>query len=196
MTPEEFDELWNLHYPETVPISYLFKFDFASRWFRIHSLPNSKRYPDNEQEKDILLKRQNAIITDLLGNNSKVILVTGEYNWGKRETHVVDEEKVFANYNFSILKSIDLYKLNPEDYDEWEVYRPAFAESKWSSNQHDELLMEIANDNIRAFFVSFEKKVIIAPYDGGIDFVLQDSSIKNVYKDKYKEWLSIREDGL
>ncbi|MEI6408351.1 MAG: hypothetical protein WCR52_03115 [Bacteroidota bacterium] len=140
---------------------------------------------------------QNEIITDLLGLDITVLLVTGEYNYGNdRKIHITDEEEVFKAYAFTQLDSIDLYKLLPEDYDDWEIYRPAFAETQWNPNQHNRLLKEIANDNVSAFFISFDKKVIVAPYDGGVDFVMIDSSAKNVYKEKYKEWLSGREDGL
>ncbi|MCK6616008.1 MAG: hypothetical protein L6Q51_00020 [Cyclobacteriaceae bacterium] len=61
---------------------------------------------------------------------------------------------------------------------------------------HDWLLREIANDKTRAFFVSFDKNEIVAPYDGGIDFILKDILTKEKYKNKYKQWLSEREDGL
>lgn len=196
MAPNEFNKLWILNYPDTVPISHLFKHDYIDRWFRIHSLPDSKRYADNDEEWSILLLRQNEIITDLFGVDSKVILVTGEYNWNERTTHIIDDEEVFKNYSFLRLDNIDLCKLNPDSYDEEEVYWPAFAETAWSPNQHDKLLKEIANDNTRAFFVSFDKNVIVAPYDGGVDIILKDSLTRDHYKNKYKEWLSIHEDGL
>ena len=196
MTHDDFNRLWILNYPDSVPISHMFKHDFGDRWFRIHSLPDSKRYADNDKDWSILLTRQNEIITDLFGDDSNVILVTGEYNWGERTVHVVDEEEVFKKYDFSRLDNIDLYKLNSDDYDEGEVYRPAFAETKWSPNQHDKLLREIANDKTRAFFVSFDKNIIAAPYDGGVDLILKDSLTRDIYKNKYKDWLSFREDGL
>jgi hypothetical protein len=196
MTPEDFKIFWTLNYPETVPISYLFKNVYARRWFRIHSLPDSKRFAHNDKEWSVLLNRQNEIFTDLFGADSKIILVTGEYNWGERNIHIIDEEEVFKNYDFLRLDNIDLYKLNSDDYDEGEIYRPAFAETVWFPNQHDKLLIEIANDKTRAFFVSFDKNVVAAPYDGGVDFILKDSMTRDIYKIKYKEWLSIREDGL
>ena len=196
MTPQEFTRLWILNFPDAVPISHLFKYDFVERWFRIHSLPDSKRYADNDEEWRILLLRQNEIITNILGVDLKVILVTGEYNWGERTSYVTDEEEVFKMYNFLRLDNIDLYNLNSDDYDEGEIYRPSFAETVWLPNQHDKLLIEIANENVSAFFVSFDKNVIIAPYDGGVDFILKDSLTRDIFKDKYKEWSSNREDGL
>ena len=197
MTKEYFQNLLTQYYPDIVPISYLFKHDYSDRWFRIHSLPDSKRYADKEIEWSILLSRQNEIITDLLGVDEPIFIITGDYNLGTSKTsYITDEEEVYKSYVFVRLDDIDLKKIDPEQYDEQDVYRPAFATTAWRPNSHDNLLREIANDNIRAFFVSFDKKVIVAPYDGGVDFVLNDSDSKDYYKGKYKQWLSGREDGL
>jgi hypothetical protein len=43
---------------------------------------------------------------------------------------------------------------------------------------------------------SFDRNIIVAPYDGGVDFVLQDVLTKEKYKSKYRQWLSERADGL
>jgi hypothetical protein len=89
-----------------------------------------------------------------------------------------------------------LSQIDPEQYSEADTYRLAFTKTVWGPNEHDDILKEIAVDSIRAFFVSFDKNIIVAPYDGGIDFVLKDSLTKENYKNKYKQWLSYREDGL
>ncbi len=102
----------------------------------------------------------------MFGDNSNILLITGEYNWGERTTFITEEEDVFKPYHFVRLDNIDLFELNSDDYDKGEVYRPAFAETIWNSNQHDTLLKEIADDKTRAFFVSLDKQVIVAPYDG------------------------------
>ncbi len=197
MTVEQFYEFWTSNYGETIPISHYFKYDYAHRWFRIHNLPESKRYADNVKEWEILLFRQNTIITDLFGENTNVLLVTGEYNDDSPNvTQITEVEPCFKDYSFAILERINLYELSPDVYYEGQTYRPAFSETIWNSNRHDALLKEIANDNTRAFFVSPEKKIIVAPYDGGIDFIVEDMPTRNTYKQKYKEWLSEREDGF
>lgn len=196
MTKDDFNKFWTSTYSDTKPIPYLFKQDCGDRWFRIHSLPQSKRYADSNTDWIILLTRQNQIITDLLGENSNTLLITGEYNWGERTTFITEEEDVFKPYHFVRLDNIDLFELNSDDYDKGEVYRPTFAKIIWNLHQHDTLLKEIADDKVRAFFVSVDRQVIAAPYDGGVDFVLKDSQTRDIYKEKYKEWLSDREDGF
>lgn len=197
MTQEEFYKLWTLNYSNTVPISYLFKYDYSDRWFRIHSLPESKRYADDDADWEILLSRQNEIITDLFGVDTPILLVTGEYNGrDQRTSYITDEEEIFKSFAFTRLDNIELSKIDSEKYDELDIYRPAFTTTVWKPNYHDNILREIATDKIRAFFVSFDKNVIVAPYDGGVDFVLKDSFTKEHYKNKYGQWLSEREDGL
>jgi hypothetical protein len=49
---------------------------------------------------------------------------------------------------------------------------------------------------LRAFFVSVNKKLVIASYDGGIDFILKDIETRDFYKQKNNGWLSSRQDGL
>mgnify|MGYP000411485810 CR=1 FL=1 len=52
-------------------------------------------------------------------------------------------------------------------------------------DKHNDLLRAIANDETRALFVSVEKNVLVAPYDGGIDLILKDSETRDNYKKKY-----------
>lgn len=197
MTKQDFQKLWALNYPYTVPIPYLFKHHYSDKWFRIHSLPESKRYAENESEWQILLARQNEIITDLFGINTPILIVIGEYSrTDNQSVHMIDKHEIYKPFSFVQLDSIELNKIDPAQYDESDIYKPAFAKAFWKPNHHDKLLKDIANDNSRAFFVSFDKNIIVAPYDGGIDFVFKDRLIKESYKNKYKQWLSERKDGL
>lgn len=66
----DFTTIWKTKFPDSYPIGYDLKGIYDNRWFRIHSLPESKRYADNEKEYQIIYKRQNQIIQDLLGDNS------------------------------------------------------------------------------------------------------------------------------
>jgi len=197
MTSEQFNKFWTLNFADTIPIQHYFRQDCSDRWFRIHSLPESKRYADNEEEWNILLDRQNKIITDLLGNGSNFILVTGDFSSeDDTELHPHEEVNSIANIPFVLLDPIDLKKLSPDEYEIGQFYKPMFSEQIWQPNKFDSILKDIADDQLRAFFISVDKKLIIAPYDGGVDFILNNAETRNVYKQKYSDWLSLREDGL
>lgn len=197
MTARDFNDFWVSIYPDTVPIPYTLKHRYPNRWFRIHSLPESKRYAETQEEWTILLDRQNEIITDVLGHSSKVLLVTNRYCWaGDNKIEEEADTQGFARFNSTPLDAIDLHQLYPDDYDEGQTILPAFSEQVWQPRIYDELLKVIAQDEARAFFVSKINECLVAPYDGGIDFVLRDEATKNKYRHKYMNWLSTRTDGL
>ncbi|RZJ74038.1 MAG: hypothetical protein EOO45_09670 [Flavobacterium sp.] len=196
MTKEEFEVLWTNAYPLTPPIPHLFKHNYPERWFRIHSLPNAKRFADTDQEWDTIIYRQNKIITDLIGNNSEVLLVMGQYNKSNGNGDFKSESESFDIYKFSNLDAIDLNTVDYyQDYEDDMKYIPAFCKTTWTIDRHNKLLREIARDNVRAFFISPEQNILIAPYDGGIDIVLNDIETRDQFKTIYSDWLSSREDG-
>jgi hypothetical protein len=118
MTKNEFDIFWTTNYPGTIPLSRCFKHDYPERWFRIHSLPESKRYAETNEEWEILLSRQNEIIADLLGGNTPILLLTGECYLDDQTTFNLPESgHSLSGSSFVILNSIDLYKLRPEEFE-------------------------------------------------------------------------------
>ncbi|WP_315816997.1 DUF3885 domain-containing protein [Paraflavitalea speifideaquila] len=176
MTAEEFKAFWDANFPETIPVSHYFRHDYPDRWFRIHSLPQSKRYPGDDQEWNILLNRQNQIITDLIGENENFLLVTGEHTQeGYTELHPLTEADSIAQIPFILLEKIDLHQVSPDVYETGAFYHPMFSEQIWIPRKFDSLLRDMAEDNLRVIFISIEKELMIAPYDGGVDFILKNS---------------------
>jgi hypothetical protein len=45
---------------EIYPVSLIMRKAISDFWFRIHSLPESKRYPENEADWEILFERHRA----------------------------------------------------------------------------------------------------------------------------------------
>lgn len=196
---EPFEQQWNDHFPNKVPIPYVFKFYFSESWFRIHSLPESKRYADTQNEELLLLDRQNQIITDCFGLHTAVYLVTGNHIIPDYCIVEADSREIIS-YNLIEAPSINPHQIDPEYFDDSDendgCFMPLYAQVIWEPKKHDDLLLKIANDEIKAFLISFEKNIIVAPYDGGIDFIIHDEALKQHLKEKYKDWLSPREDGL
>ena len=194
-----FDYKWNKFFPNKVPISYLFKYYFPNNWIRLHSLPNSKRYADNAVETDLLLRRQNQIISDCLTSETPVFIVSGNSFIGDSSIPNYDQVSILQ-YDFISGSRINLHEIDPEYFDDGEnndlYFTPAFTEIVWEQNLHNDLLLKIANDETHAFLISFEKKIIVAPYDGGLDIIIDDFNLKNQMKQKYHEMLSTRDDQL
>lgn len=197
MTAEEFKIFWTSNYPDTIPIGHHFRHDYADRWFRIHSLPDSRRYPSGPKDWDILLSRQNTILTDLITNGSPFALVTGEfYIEGYTDSSATNETASVKPFAFTRLEPIDLHLHDPVNYEKGQIYTLMFTEQVWSHHKYDEILRDVAEDNLRVFFVSICNNYIVAPYDGGMDIILRDSSTRDLYKERYRQWLSFRDDGL
>ncbi len=197
MTPEQFNKFWASTYPNTFPIQHYFKHRYVDRWLRIHSFPGSKRYAEDDKEWSILLDRQNKIISDLLTDNSSFLLVIGDYtSRSYLELHPLEKVASIRQISFASLEPIDLYIKRPDEYESGQLYTPMFSEQIWQAKKFDNLLRDIAEDNLSAFFVSVSGKLLIAPYDGGIDFIFKDTETRNDYRRKYSNWLSARADGL
>lgn len=104
--------------------------------------------------------------------------------------------KVYSQYDFQQFAQIDLSKQLPTEYDEISHYTCLFSAHYWQDHNYDKMLLDIANDNSRATFVSFTKNILIAPYDGGVDIIFATPKERNLYKERYQDWLSHRGDGL
>lgn len=193
MTERDFINYWNREYPESLPINYELKWIYPDRWFRIHSLPESKRYAESDDEYKIILDRQNQLIDDLLGEETEVAISFGLY------TNEITNENIKELTDFGEFQkvmTIDLQKERPVEYED-EMYFDIFVKIEhWKRESRNEILKAIADDEIRAMFVSPSKKCVIAPYDGGVDVIIDSTEKRDRLKAKYRDWLSDREDGM
>jgi hypothetical protein len=177
MNKLEFDLFWQKKYPGTLPINNLFGLTLKNRWIRIHSLPESKRYAETEAEYSIIFERQNTIISDLIAYNEKIKVVIN---------YIAIDSPFFAKYDLS---NIGVFVDNEGET----VYQSFIFEIKWQQNIINDVLKEIADDQLRAYIIG--KNCLISPYDGGVDIYLKDKATRDLYKNKYKDWLSQRDDG-
>lgn len=169
---------WQTSYRETPPINYLFKQRLPGRWARIHSLPAAKRYAETPAEWETLLSRQYTVIDDLTAGQKQALMVINSYTASRPmpgKTPAInlgsfspDPEAVPVHAHL-VTASLDKRSLLP-------------------------ILKRIAGDQLRAFFVG--ETCLIAPYDGGMDLILESPAACQAFKLKYADWLSERADGL
>lgn len=76
---EELRSWWQSHYGANPPLGHILKQKIRKRWFRIHSLPQFKRYPETPDEYAITLERQIAVANEVLGVGSQCFLLVGRY---------------------------------------------------------------------------------------------------------------------
>ena len=190
---------WQQHFPDCLPVSYLFKYNLADRWFCFHSLPESKRYAEDETEVAELLARQNTVLLDVIGTDSECILVWGNY----LDSPLAESLKscpALGKLQFQEFLKLPKQEFDPEDLDadEEPIYLSLLCGThNLRRGSLDEVLLCIANWKIVNFFVvSCEQQHIFAPYDGGVDVILKDAKERDEFKAKYKDWLSPYPSGL
>ena len=50
MKMQQLNEVWQQHFGSCAPVAHLLRDRFGDRWVRFHSLEESKRYPETEDE--------------------------------------------------------------------------------------------------------------------------------------------------
>lgn len=128
MSADDFYLFWSTAYPKSLPVSYLIRQHYAERWFRIHSLPESKRYAETDADWQILLHRHRTILADLVSDSTDLLLLSRycyydnsddpEYQTGLRQIQqYLREENVFHGLPLIPLTRINLHDSNPEQHE-------------------------------------------------------------------------------
>lgn len=194
---QSFENLWLTLYPNKLPIPHLFKHYFSESWIRLFNFKNGQRYANNAKEMDELLAFQNELFNECIPSEP-IYLVTYQF---KHPTEIMFEQN-FSHLPYTFIESSTIYpyKIDSNFYDEdhkdLEFYSLS-TETIWQTNLHNAFLSNIANDEINGFLIPVtNNKVIIAPYDGGVDLLLFDQDLQNYIKTKYYDRISLREDGF
>lgn len=194
MTPELFTKYWEETYPKCPPIGYLLRETYPDIWFRIHSLPLSKRYAETKEEEKEILKRHKLILSDLLGEEGECELITTEYSSTQLPTKIHNQLKILdkdKHYLFSIPKHE--LEVDDEPY-YWHFF---MTNVNWKEKPVDDLLKQVADEEIRdVLFVGVNQTCVYCPYDGGADIFMKDDSKRNLLRNKYSAWLSQHPLGL
>jgi hypothetical protein len=192
MTSAELTNHWLNVIPNFLITPSELKIEFKERWFRVHTLPNSKRYADNENEYNEILRRHNEILTDLFGLNHPFILLTfsyGKYQKPKRDKKL---QKINIQKNYWLSCQIE----NDENFKPfyWHIF---FDEKEWETNSLNLLFRLIADDEVsNVMLFSPDRRIVYHPYDGGADIIFEKPDLKDFYLEKYKDWLSVHPSGL
>ena len=162
-------------YPNQIPIAWLLRESNKHIWFRIHSLPESKRYAKTDNEYTELLKRHNQFATDVIGEKSEFLL----FWYGKNPSGGIHGQKVL-------------------DYsDDDVVIKVYYSSGIWEAHNYDTFLRCVADDICSSsVFQAVGTGDIYAPYDGGADVIIRESKKLHALKTKYKKWFSTHESGM
>lgn len=195
VTPVEFDTYWTDTYSRCPPVAHQLRDVYADRWVRFHSLPQSKRYPEDEAEYRIVLDRHNTVLDHLSGQDESLVFVTTGYSetadsirgdaalnrrdpgairWRTIAKHILDRDPDYPNY--------------------WHLYMSCRI---WKQGCFDSILRLVADDVIaNIMIVSMTSNWVYHPYDGGADVILESQEERDMLKSQFRHWLSQRSDGM
>ncbi len=162
-------------YPNQHPISWVLRELNSAIWFRFHSLPESKRYPDDENERHEVLRRHNTVASEIFGEDMSVFLFVGK------------RIGTGANENGFVQK-----------YSEDELEIGILGEkTTWNRGTHDKLILNVAEGHVESC-VFFDPKTgdVYAPYDGGADLFIHNNQLRAQLKHRCEQWLSKEPSGM
>jgi hypothetical protein len=189
MTSLEFTTYWKNNFADCPPINYLLKEKFTDKWLRIHSLPESKRYPENNTDWDILLARQHKIFEDAFYKNDDIIVIANMYQIDDSDDfEFIYKQQCLENFNWKNLPAINIFNISKQQIDKEVFIIPHLSNFKFDAKIIEPILVAIAKDELRLFFINPKTNTVIAPYDGGADLIYADTKTRDLYKEWYKEW--------
>jgi hypothetical protein len=165
----------------------------SPRWLRIHSLPDSKRYPESEAEYDEMLRRQNAVAQTVLGSPSDCLLIVWRI---AREFDPVDWDAEGQSIGVALSPTNAWGRLEDEDNPP-AFYEFAVAHVVWALHAFDALIRAVADERqYGLLFFSGVTHQAYAPYDGGADLFVATTQRRDELRALWADWLSERDDGL
>ncbi len=191
VSPDEFERHWSITYPDVPPVGYMLREKYPERWLRIHTLPESKRYPTSEEEYAEILRRHRTLLEDIIGPTSFVLVLTG---YSETPLPVLSSAWLQSRYPDS--RPFATHKMNGEAGSEcyWHFF---MVMQTWAPFAYDDLLRLVADDVLAdVLFVRLDIANIYAPYDGGADIIVSSSSARDAMRQRYASWLSVESSGL
>jgi hypothetical protein len=193
---------WDRCFPNCEPLGYQLRVAFARRsatrrrrWVRFHSLPESKRYPENEAEYAELLARHNAVLGELVHPGERVVLVTTGYSDSPAPVRSYPEVVAF-DPGATPWRTIAMHRAGAEfeDPNYWHLFT---SMREWHPGEFDPLVRLVAEDRVaNVLIASLDCQWVLHPYDGGMDVIAASPEDRGRLRRRYAAWRSAHPSGL
>lgn len=194
MNVTDFNTYWRSRFADCPPVASLLREAYRDRWFRIHTLPESKRYPETAAEYAEILRRHNTILTALLARGQTIALLATGYS---TTADPVPPENIDQRYHpFDFVRSVAMHEAEEEE--EFHSYSHIWLHvHPWQPQSLDPLLTDVADDRVaNVLLVDPQREVLYHPYDGGADVILGTRAERDRWRATYRAWLSQHPSGL
>src|SRR4030095_16066896 len=186
ITPRGFTEYWEREYAGCPPIGYLLRQTFPDRWFRIHTLPASKRYAEFPADDTEILRRHNSVLSSILSEGGDYVLITTGYSDNPKPVRTYPQlDSIIGSTEHWLTTSLR----EGDETEELNYWHFFFIEKKWKMHSLDELLKLVAEDVVaNVLLVSFSPKAVYHPYDGGADVIIESAKTRASIKQRFESW--------
>jgi hypothetical protein len=194
MNVTDLNAYWTAHFADCPPVGSLLREAYHDRWFRIHTLPESKRYPETAEDYAEVLRRHNTILTDLLSLEQPIALLATGYS---TTLDPMSPEDINERYHpFDFVRSVAMHE-DDED-EEFHSYSHIWLHVHlWQPQSLDLLLTDVADNTVAdVLLVDPQRDVLYHPYDGGADVILGIRAERDRWRAQYRAWLSQHPSGL
>lgn len=190
MGADGFTAGWRQEFGDVAPFGHLCRTAVPARWLRIHSLPESRRYPENEADFAELLRRHDTVASTLLGSSDECVLYVASYD---EDLPAIDGVTLTPLPELAVFEPAD-----PEfGVDEPSRIYAGAARVVWSMDRFEPLIRAVAETRADGgVFVNFQRHTAYAPYDGGADVFLDTPRSVSRMKKQWRPWLSAHPSGL
>jgi hypothetical protein len=147
-------------------------------------LPGSKRYPDNVDEYQEILRRHNTLCSDLFSKSEAIyLLLTQGSDTKKVISPKYIEHKISS---ISYLTSVIIKDKEADDNTQY-FYHIWSCKLHWEFGILDELLKKVADwEIVNLILVDSHSNYLYYPYDGGADIIVTSSAERDSYKKSTK----------
>jgi hypothetical protein len=179
-----FFEFWRQRFASIPPISSVVRDYNRNRWMRRHALPESKRYADTPEETSEVLRRANAIGSELFRDHPDCWLVHASYE------NSLEPQPHFLGLEFAF------HDVDPTADSGCPPVAIHAARVRWVAGAFDNAFRGIANEEIYSLiWVSVATGTVFAPYDGGFDIVFPTAQDLLQHEGLWPEWRSTHPGG-
>ncbi len=172
------------------------KHQFKDRRVRFHSLPDSKRFAESESDYKTIMHRHHAVLNELGCTHNDLYLVIPEYSASvtpqSPEKKLAELDLETTPWKTAAMCEHDQVKDEEPYYIHFHAVRINYPDLRW-----DTVFKMVADDEVaHVMIICPAGNWVFHPYDGGADVILKDGGTRDLLKNKYRDWLSARSDGL
>ncbi len=192
-----FDAAWRTRWAASRPIGHELRSWAHQTWVRFHSLPQSKRYAENDAEYEELLSRHFALLEELSASaaasteDPRAVTVA----WSDSPERAERSPRLLSAFPSGTYWQSVPYDLSEPDYPVWvHLY---VGETGLDAEDLRALLLCVADDGTRDVIICPPgAEWLYHPYDGGGDVIAPDPATRDLLRDLHADWLPSNPQGL